>query len=361
MRFRIGILFLAFIVFILLSTLLISYQALSHNEDALSQALMPVITNTSYPAQEIRKQLSLFLVFRKQRITEQTRDMMRLLGIEVLFLGTVSLLLFLGITRPLDRFATFLKDLNGKEPGLLSPFPEQGSAEVRSLILAYNALISRLNTYYQLVGDHSRYRGWKEISRILVHEINNLLSPVQTYAEYLHQKHSREAQARSLLDRIAELRATLHRYRELSHLPEAVLQPHDLSHLTAEVVSEFERASLETAELPPVMLDPILYREILRNLLKNAHESGPGVLTTLRLIRGPQEIRVEISDNGPGIPDTARQKVFEPGWTSKPQHSGIGLSLVRSLAAELQARLELQSSGPQGTVFQVIFNCREAD
>ena len=109
------------------------------------------------------------------------------------------------------------------------------------------------------------------------------------------------------------------------------------------------------AEAPTMALgDPVLLRRILDNLLRNAIESLPpsGGEVTLEATRTPTGgVRLIVTDTGKGMSDEELTRAFEDFHTTKPGGTGLGLSVVRRLAADLHADLRVESAPGRGTTF----------
>jgi signal transduction histidine kinase len=102
--------------------------------------------------------------------------------------------------------------------------------------------------------------------------------------------------------------------------------------------------------------DPVLLRRILDNLLRNAIESLPpsGGTVTLETTRGPAGgVRVTVADTGRGMSDEELTRAFEDFHTTKAGGTGLGLSVVRRLAADLHADLRVESAPGRGTTFTI--------
>jgi len=100
--------------------------------------------------------------------------------------------------------------------------------------------------------------------------------------------------------------------------------------------------------------DPVLLRRILDNLLRNAIESLPpsGGTVTLETTRGPKGgIRMIVADTGRGMSEEELARAFEDFHTTKAGGTGLGLSVVRRLAADLHADLRVESAPGRGTTF----------
>ncbi len=97
-----------------------------------------------------------------------------------------------------------------------------------------------------------------------------------------------------------------------------------------------------------------LLRLILANLIQNALEaSPPGRSVTLLLRRAAAGFEAEVRDEGPGLPETVQDRLFEPVRSTKEGGSGIGLAIAYQLAHHLGATLQLVSTSPAGTTFRV--------
>ncbi|MBB3117177.1 sensor histidine kinase [Pseudoduganella violacea] len=201
---------------------------------------------------------------------------------------------------------------------------------------------------------------WRQLVHILTHEIMNSLTPVaslsRTARELLEEMQAPQpAQAaeladdlRTSLDAIARRAASLAdfvgSYRSLSTVPEA--QPErvrlgDLfARLAALLAADWQARggnaefSVEPASLE-VLVDPGQLEQALINLLKNAAEATaaqarPTATVSARLSRGGR-LRIEVADNGPGVPDELAAHIFTPFFSTKKQGRGIGLAMVRHL------------------------------
>eukprot|EP01032_Pedospumella_encystans_P022529 gene22529-25526_t len=198
---------------------------------------------------------------------------------------------------------------------------------------------------------------WRQLVQVLTHEIMNSLTPVaslsRTGCDLLEEAKADLAPDVSgdlgtALDAIARRAASLVEfvasYRSLSSVPQARPERVHLGELFARLsmlmapqwLARGGRAefSVEPASLD-VMVDPGQLEQALINLLKNAAEATaatpqPQLQVSARLSRGGR-LRIEVSDNGPGVPQELAAHVFTPFFSTKKQGRGIGLAMVRHL------------------------------
>jgi signal transduction histidine kinase len=109
--------------------------------------------------------------------------------------------------------------------------------------------------------------------------------------------------------------------------------------------------------LPEILADPDQLREVLANLLVNAYEAmvHGGVITIreeqgLDPALGPAAV-IRVSDTGPGIPPSIRDKVFQPFFSTKEEGTGLGLSIATRIIEDHGGRLELESKENEGATF----------
>ena len=196
---------------------------------------------------------------------------------------------------------------------------------------------------------------WRVLVQVLTHEIMNSLTPVaslsatsQGLLEELQLEGEAAADLRVALDAIARRATSLAdfvgSYRSLSALPEARPERIELAQLFERLSTLLDpmwrarggelRFSCEPASLV-LMADAGQLEQALINLLKNAFEATAGVpraqaQVEARLARGAR-LRIDIGDNGPGVPEDLLPHIFTPFFTTKKGGRGIGLALVRQL------------------------------
>ena len=103
-----------------------------------------------------------------------------------------------------------------------------------------------------------------------------------------------------------------------------------------------------------VRFDRDRLRTVLENILKNASESGgEGTPFTITLVASRQRAEIRVVDRGPGLPEEAREKIFDPFYTTKVKGSGIGLAISKRFVESLEGTLQLQNAREGGTEARV--------
>jgi signal transduction histidine kinase len=228
------------------------------------------------------------------------------------------------LTGRLERLQQGVETLGAGKLG--TRVPVEGKDEVAQLAASFNRAAEKIE---ELIGAH----------RLLLantsHELRTPLSRIRLGIELL----KKNPQANVDLDRdIAELDALIDEILLASRLDASqsldTLEDIDLLALLAEECARYEEATLDGAVMH-VRGDPRLLRRLIRNLLENARRHGaPPVRVELR--REGNNAVFDVLDQGPGIPEAERARVFAPFYRAKGARestgAGLGLSLVRQIA-----------------------------
>ena len=223
-----------------------------------------------------------------------------------------------------------------------------------------------------------RAQAWGEVARRVAHEIKNPLTPIQLSAERLQMKlsgklpESEQAvlakSVRTIVEQVDAMKRLVNEFRDYARLPAAELHALDINALVTDVLQLYgaENAAVPVvAELdprcPPVAGDAQQLRQVIHNLLQNAQDateqavqqSGAGaepVRISTRWSESSRRVRLTVSDSGCGFPPHILQRAFEPYVTTKPRGTGLGLAVVKKIADEHGARIDLANRMENGMV-----------
>lgn len=210
-----------------------------------------------------------------------------------------------------------------------------------------------------------RTQAWAEVARRLAHEIKNPLTPIQLSAERLAMKLEGKLEApdqtlvtksvKTIVDQVEALQRLVNEFRDFGRLPQARLQALDLNQMLAEMMPLYDNDNAVVpvtwqlaADLPPVLGDAAQLRQVVHNLIQNAQDASqqadhPLVEVRTELRRHSQRVRLTIQDNGTGFSEAVLQRAFEPYVTTKVHGTGLGLAVVKKIADEHHARIELKN------------------
>jgi signal transduction histidine kinase len=210
-----------------------------------------------------------------------------------------------------------------------------------------------------------------EMAASVAHEINNMLQVISGNLQlHLHHASSLAPDERLRFDRmqdaLAKMRTMSQGLLEFSHRESRPI-PTDLAKLVLDTVAflrpqnRFDLVTVSTEvdeRVGHVLVDPAQMQQVLTNLLFNAADAMAGAKTerpslTVRLewLESVQEVLMEVADNGPGIPDDIQHRIFEPGFTTKPDGHGFGLSTVFRIVKNHRGTIRVERSAGGGARF----------
>jgi nitrogen fixation/metabolism regulation signal transduction histidine kinase len=296
-----------------------------------------------------------------------------LLGITVVATVVLGLFLARGIT---DRIGSLASAINEVAAGNLDVrVPVAGSDELTELARVFNRMLGEMQESRARIEYLQRIGAWQEMARRLAHEIKNPLTPIQLAVQECHRKYiGEDKKYRSLLDTTLEvveeevgtLRRLVGNFSSFARLPRAELREASLrdflrecsgqlGHLGSEVADEGGDEPImaqgvevrwEVPEDPlPVAIDRQMLRRVVVNLVRNAVEAirearpeasetqarGHVIVSAERVSDG---IALVVEDDGPGVPEESRERIFDPYFTTKAEGTGLGLAIVKKIVVE---------------------------
>ncbi len=223
-----------------------------------------------------------------------------------------------------------------------------------------------------------RAQAWAEVARRLAHEIKNPLTPIQLSAERLWRKlggklpEADEAvlakSVKTIVDQVDAMKRLVNEFRDYARLPAAELRPVNLNALLEEVLTMYSAADAPEGSAlrvpvrqeldpncPSVMGDAQQLRQVIHNLVQNAQDAteesdAPQVTVRTQWMPAAQRVRLVVRDSGSGFPESILKRAFEPYVTTKAKGTGLGLAVVKKIADEHGARLEISNRQSDGHV-----------
>lgn len=238
--------------------------------------------------------------------------------------------------------------------------------EIADVSVAFNRMIATLKDKQDQVIELEKMAAWREIARVLAHEIKNPLTPIQLTVQQLKDKYSGDDAAyRKLLaectaiieDEIANLRTLVREFSDFARMPELSLESGDLNDLLRDLGKLYSDVHFELCSAPLLCsFDYEKMRRVLINLVENGRDSirekGAGEIT-LKTSQTEDRVEIVYSDTGTGISPEVQQKIFEPYFSTKKSGMGLGLAIVKKIIAEHGGNILLDSTPGVGTTFTI--------
>jgi two-component system, NtrC family, nitrogen regulation sensor histidine kinase NtrY len=220
-----------------------------------------------------------------------------------------------------------------------------------------------------------RKAAWADVARRIAHEIKNPLTPIQLSAERLKRRFTKEITsdpesfvqcADTIVRSVGDIGRMVDEFSAFARMPQPQIKPADLSRIVREALVLPRQSRPEIAHVadlpepgPVVPCDARMIGQALGNLLLNAADaiamrveaegghSTPGrIVVSLAAVEGEGggEWRISVADNGIGLPDEDRARLFEPYVTHKPKGTGLGLAIVKKILEDHGGRLLLEDN-----------------
>lgn len=263
-------------------------------------------------------------------------------------------------------------ELGAESAGSGSPFAKTKTLVVRGALLPNRDHLLVFDDMTEVVSAQ-RAQAWGEVARRLAHEIKNPLTPIQLSAERLERRLLPKLDAvdspilaksvRVIVEQVDAMKRLVNEFRDFARLPNAELKPLDINELVATVVGLYEadvagKLELELqADCPRIAGDAQQLRQVIHNLLQNGMEAqeeirheGGRIRIVTQWMENTQKVRLLVQDNGPGFPEHILRRAFEPYVTTKQKGTGLGLAVVKKIADDHHARIELSNRMQNGTI-----------
>ena len=251
------------------------------------------------------------------------------------------------ITGPLRELADGANAVAGGS--LDASVPVRTRDEVGELAATFNGMIRDLVGARDQLVRAERVAAWREIAQRIAHEIKNPLTPIQMAIETLQRAHKKSGpqfdalfgeSAQTILDEVGRLKRIVHEFSSFARMPAPVLTPIDLSEVVDSALALYKggEIALELTlprELPRALADKEQLTQVVINLVENAREAAGGsghIRVATCAVDG--RIELEVADDGPGLSDEARAKLFTPYFTTKPRGTGLGLAIVHRIVSD---------------------------
>lgn len=218
-----------------------------------------------------------------------------------------------------------------------------------------------------------RQAAWGEVARRLAHEIKNPLTPIQLSAERLQYKLSEKLNVedakllqratQTIVSQVAAMKKMVMEFADYARAPAVQLTALDMHQLLHEVMGLYEANSSPIvlqllATHPKINGDATRLRQVIHNLLHNAHDALKNVVNPQIILRTENfqnSIKLCVLDNGSGFPEHLMARVFEPYMTTKTKGTGLGLPIVKKIVEEHGGSITIENRAAGGTSISINF------
>ncbi|BBO85160.1 PAS domain-containing sensor histidine kinase [Desulfosarcina ovata subsp. sediminis] len=215
-----------------------------------------------------------------------------------------------------------------------------------------------------------RMAAWREVARRIAHEVKNPLTPISLSAQRLKRRYSERINepvfdecTRMIIDHVDLIRNLVNEFSTFARFPTADLKPGQLPPIIEETVALYREGHPDVSfdvqldeSIPTLNLDRQQFKQAMINLVDNAvaavHNQGHIAISA---IYDPilKRVRLEVADDGSGIADTDKIRLFEPNFSTKKAGMGLGLTIVNSIVSDHNGMIRVQDNPPKGAKFVI--------
>ncbi|SFU27023.1 HAMP domain-containing protein [Pustulibacterium marinum] len=247
---------------------------------------------------------------------------------------------------------------------------EEPSDEIRHLIEAYNGMIDKLEESAVKLAKSEREQAWREMAKQVAHEIKNPLTPmrltVQSFQRRFKADDPNAAEkikefSEGLIQQIDTMSSIASAFSNFANMPaqqNETLNVVNVIKLALDIFKEDSIIFKPQQEELIARLDRTQLVRIITNLVKNALQAIPEEKEARIMVSVFSEndnIKIQVADNGVGIAEENKDKIFEPKFTTKTSGMGLGLGMVKNIVETYKGSITFTSKHNVGTVFTVTF------
>ena len=306
---------------------------------------------------------------------ELSRFLTTLLEVYILLLIGASIIAYLlsnYITKSLRVIAEKLKLV--KINTVNESIEWQGNDEIGALINEYNNMISLLEESALKLAKSERESAWREMAKQVAHEIKNPLTPMRLSIQHLERSLDPNSPAfkkdlanfsKKLIQQIDTLTSIANEFSRFAQMPKLQMNKADIKDIintTIELYKDvnhlkfnFDYTHLEDAFING---DKEQLIRVFNNLVNNAIQAIPdeknGIIN-IELKKVTSNYLITIVDNGSGMSDEIKGKIFEPNFTTKSTGAGLGLAMVKQIIDSHKGKISFVSTLGKGTSFFIEF------
>ena len=303
---------------------------------------------------------------------ELSEFMVRLGGVYlVMLLSAILLAYFISkyITRSLETISDKMgqTNLNKRNEKIMI---QDSSQEIKKLVNAYNRMIDELEQSAAKLAKSEREQAWREMAKQVAHEIKNPLTPMRLTVQSFERKFDPEDPkaekkmkefSKTLvqqIDTMSNIASAFSNFADMPAQQKETLNVVKVSKLALDIFNEPYIHFITEEEEIIAKLDRTQLIRVITNLVKNAIQAVPEVENPRILVTVASEeglVKISVADNGVGIEDEFKDKIFEPKFTTKSSGMGLGLGMVKNIVENYKGTIQFVSEKDKGTVFTVKF------
>ena len=284
-----------------------------------------------------------------------------------MFIGALIIAYFLSryITRSIEEVRKKLEVVQINEANEKLIWKKKD--EIGVLVSAYNNMIDKLEISKKKLAQNERQSAWREMAKQIAHEIKNPLTPMKLSVQHLSRvlkvKNEEETQLKEfegkMIQQIDLLSEIADEFSNFAELPKAKMKSLDICNIIEKTIGLYNHHNhisivFKNKGVSLVNGDENQLTRVFNNLLKNSIQAIGKKGTIYIEVDTKNDITsVTINDDGEGVPDDIKDKIFEPKFTTKSSGKGLGLPMVAQIISNHNGNILLVQKETRGACFKI--------
>ena len=324
---------------------------------------------------EFKADIEAILVTESQKTLAQKlfRNEIRLYSAFIFIFITIFVLLlffisFYLITKPLQRLQSATVRLSKGD--LSTEVQESRFSPLNDLIQSFNTMTKELNSSRKRLIQAEKESVWRDMARVLAHEIKNPLTPIRLSIERLERKYYSSSKdfdqvfgnvKKTIHEEVNNLQTLASEFSQFARLPVARPVNYSIHDQLQEIIKPYQDKAKITlsinAESNHISADVDQMKQVFTNLIQNSIQSleSDNRLIEIETSSNTHYIQVMIKDHGQGIDPKDLDKIFEPYFSKREKGTGLGLAIVKRIIEQHDGTITAASEPGAGATFTLTF------
>jgi len=218
---------------------------------------------------------------------------------------------------------------------------------------------------------------WEEVARRIAHEIKNPLTPIKLSTERMMKKWEQkdkdfdqifERSTRTIVNEVGSLKRLVDEFSRFGKMPEIKKMPTNLASIINEALElykdykGFNIKVLLPDDVPPVEMDGEQFKRVMINIFDNAFQAmgnSGNIELKVHMDKAANRVFMDIADDGPGMKEDDKDKIFLPYFSTKKDGTGLGLAIANKIVMEHRGYIRVRDNKPKGTIFTIELPIRD--
>ena len=312
----------------------------------------------------------------KKEISDYITSFINVFLIIVILTMIIAYLITSKITLPLEKLQDSLANLNLQENENIK-LDFNSNDEIGALVEVYNKKVDELRKSAELLAKSERESAWREMARQVAHEIKNPLTPMKLSTQFIYKMWKEnnenfdtqfEKYKSSMIAEIDNLSDIATAFSSFAKMPVENKKELNLSTLIKQIFDFYSQSGVNISynyDKDNIMIygDSNLMSRVFHNIIRNAIQAYQGTEHAddgnleIKIISNclpNNNISIRIIDNGPGVSEENKEKIFAPNFTTKSSGAGLGLAIVKNIIENMNGTISLVDRQEPGAEFEIV-------